>query len=87
MYGRVPAILFFFDCRKMDTLLEQFSFIHDNPVRDRFVDTAVDYPYSSARDYAGMKGLVNVTKLPMVEQQLAAAESFNSHFFVKYIRN
>ena len=77
----------FFDCRKMDTLLEQFSFIHDNPVRDRFVDTAVDYPYSSARDYAGMRGLVNVTKLPMVEQQLAAAESFNSHFFVKYIRN
>ncbi len=77
----------FIDLRKTDTLIEQFSFIHDNPVRDRFVDTAADYPYSSARDYAGMKGLVNITKLPAVEQQLGAAESLNSNFFVKYIRN
>jgi hypothetical protein len=51
------------------------------------VDTATDYPYSSARDYAGMKGLVKITKIPAVEQLLAASESFNSHFFVKYIRN
>lgn len=77
----------FIDLRKTDALIEHFSFIHDNPVRDRFVDTAADYPYSSARDYAGMNGLVNITKLTAVEQQLAASESFNSNFFVKYIRN
>ena len=77
----------FIDLRKTDALIENFSFIHDNPVRDRFVDAAVDYPYSSARDYAGMKGLVNITKLTAVEQHLAAAESFNSNFFVRYIRN
>jgi len=77
----------FIDLRKTDTVIEHFSFIHDNPVRDRFVDTSADYPYSSARDYAGMKGLVNITKLTAVEQHLAAAESFNSNFIVKYIRN
>lgn len=77
----------FIDLRKTDSLLEHFSFIHENPVRDRFVDTAADYPYSSARDYVGMKGPVNITRLPNIEQQLAAAESFNSNFFVRYIRN
>jgi REP element-mobilizing transposase RayT len=77
----------FHDMKKTDTLVENISFIHENPVRDRFVDAATDYPYSSARDYAGMKGLVKITKIPAVEQLLAASESFNSHFFVKYIRN
>ena len=77
----------FIDLKKTDALIDHLSFIHDNPVRDRFVDTAADYPYSSARDYAGMNGLVNITKLTAVEQQLAAAESLNSNFFVKYIRN
>lgn len=77
----------YLDMRKTDLLIDHISFIHENPVRDRFVDTAADYPYSSARDYAGMKGLVKITKLPTVEQLLAASESFNSNFFVKYIRN
>ena len=77
----------FIDLKRTDALLEHISFIHENPVRDRFVDTATDYPYSSARDYAGMKGLVKITKIAAVEQQLAASESLNSNFFVKYIRN
>jgi hypothetical protein len=77
----------FIDLKKTDLLIDHVSFIHENPVRDRFVDTAVDYPYSSARDYAGVKGLVKITKLSAVEQVLAASESFNSNFFVKYIRN
>jgi len=34
-----------------------------------------------------MKGLVNITKLPAIEQQLAAAETMNGTFLVKYIRN
>jgi putative transposase len=77
----------FIDLKRTDALVEQVTFIHENPVRDRFVDTAADYPYSSARDYAGMKGLVKINKLSAVEQQLAASESLNSNFFVRYIRN
>jgi REP element-mobilizing transposase RayT len=77
----------FIDLKKTDALVEQVTFIHENPVRDRFVDSAADYPYSSARDYAGMKGLVKINKLSAVEQQLAASESLNSNFFVRYIRN
>lgn len=77
----------FIDMKKTDALIDQVCFVHENPVRDRFVDTAAEYPYSSARDYAGLKGLVKVSKLTAVEQVLAASESFNSNFFVKYIRN
>ena len=77
----------YIDTRNISTTLEYFQFIHDNPVRDRIVDMAIDYSYSSARDYAGMKGLVNVNKISTVEQQLAASESINGNFFVKYIRN
>ena len=77
----------YIDTRNISTTLEYFQFIHDNPVRDRIVDMAIDYSYSSARDYAGMKGLFNVNKISTVEQQLAASESINGNFFVKYIRN
>ena len=77
----------FLDMKKTDILLEHFDHIHQNPVRDRVVDTAAEYLYSSARDYTGMKGLVHVTKLPAIEQQLAAAENMNGSFLVKYIRN
>ena len=77
----------FIDLKRTDALVEQVTYIHENPVRDRFVDAAADYPYSSARDYAGMTGLVKINKLSAVEQQLAASESLNSNFFVRYIRN
>jgi REP element-mobilizing transposase RayT len=72
---------------KKDDLLEKVDLIHQNPVRDRIVDAPPEYLYSSARDYSGTQGLVNITKLPSVEVQLAAAETMNGSFFVKYIRN
>lgn len=75
------------DLRKTDILLEHFDHIHQNPIRDRVVDIPSEYLYSSARDYSGMKGLVHITKLPAIEQQLAAAENINGGFMVKYIRN
>ena len=75
------------DLRKTELLLEQFEQIHQHPVRDRIVDAAQEYLYSSARDYSGMKGLVDITKLPAIEQQLAAVENMNGSFLVKYIRN
>jgi hypothetical protein len=73
--------------KKIDSLLSLFDHIHQNPVRDKIVDLPEEYLYSSARDYAGMKGIVNITKLPLIEQQLSATESVHSNFFVKYVRN
>jgi REP element-mobilizing transposase RayT len=40
--------------------LRNIEYIHQNPVRKRLVDRAEDWPYSSARNYAGMKGLLRV---------------------------
>lgn len=39
---------------------QRINYIHDNPVRAMIVGKQEDYLYSSARDYAGEKGLVNV---------------------------
>ncbi len=75
------------DDRKCEYLADQFDTIHAGPVKDRIVDIAVDYKYSSARDYNGLRGLVQITKLSQVEQQLAAAENINGQLIVKYIRN
>jgi REP-associated tyrosine transposase len=35
-------------------------YIHNNPVKNGLVEDAEDYVYSSARDYAGRKGLVKL---------------------------
>ncbi len=39
---------------------QKLNYIHNNPVRQEIVEHPEDYLYSSARDYAGMKGLINV---------------------------
>ena len=71
---------------KEEMMLEHFEHIHQGPVRERIVDSPVEYKYSSARDYTGMKGLVNVTTLPYIEQRLAVSEHHNGGFLVKYMR-
>jgi len=76
----------FIDLQKKEAIIEHFEFIHNNPVRDRIVDTPSDYLYSSARDYSGMQGLVHITKPPLLEQQLVTSDSTSS-FFGKFIRN
>lgn len=76
----------FIDPKKAETILEYIDYIHTNPVRDRIVDSPADYLYSSARDYAGMEGLVHVTRLPLVDQQLATSDT-TSNFFGKFVRN
>lgn len=48
------------DLHDEDLINEQIEYIHNNPLRDRIVTHAEDYLHSSARDYAGIKGLVNV---------------------------
>src|SRR5690606_6630085 len=76
----------YMDLAKQDIILDMAESIHNNPVRDRIVDTACDYLYSSARDYSGMSGLVNVTKLPFIEQQIFSGDA-TGNFFGKFIRN
>lgn len=39
---------------------QKLDYIHNNPVTAGWVDTPEHYLYSSARDYAGVKGLIDV---------------------------
>jgi putative transposase len=39
---------------------QKLDYVHNNPVKDGFVDRPEEYLYSSARDYAGMRGLLEV---------------------------
>jgi REP element-mobilizing transposase RayT len=48
------------DLHISDMFLSKLHYIHNNPVREGYVDNATDYLYSSARDYAYIKGLVQV---------------------------
>ena len=41
---------------------QKLNYIHNNPVKAEIVDNPEDYLYSSARDYAGEKGLLSITK-------------------------
>ena len=43
---------------------QKLEYIHQNPVRAGIVAKPEDYLYSSARNYAGEKGLINVIELP-----------------------
>jgi putative transposase len=47
------------DMRNVD-LWQKVNYIHENPIRAGYVDLPEHYLYSSARDYAGMKGLVEL---------------------------
>ena len=42
---------------------EKLDYIHRNPVEEEIVDEPEHYWYSSARDYAGSKGLIDVALL------------------------
>ena len=46
-----------------DDLEKKLNYIHENPVVARFVNHEEDYPYSSAVDYSGQKGLVEIVKI------------------------
>jgi hypothetical protein len=38
----------------------RIKYIHENPIRAGWVENLEDYLYSSARNYSGMKGLIEV---------------------------
>ncbi|MBK7433080.1 MAG: transposase [Chitinophagaceae bacterium] len=50
----------FLDPLKPDMFQTRMNYIHENPVRAGIVEYEGEYLYSSARDYAGRKGLVKV---------------------------
>jgi putative transposase len=66
----------YIDLKNTDAISEQLEHIHNNPVRERIVSTAEDYLHSSARDYAGIKGLVKI-RIP--------AEPDESNFILRNI--
>jgi hypothetical protein len=43
--------------------MQKLNYLHQNPVRAELVDKAEDYRYSSAIDYAGGKGILEVELL------------------------
>ena len=48
------------ECYSHNFAIEKLNYIHQNPVRSMIVDEAENYIFSSARDYAGMKGLLEI---------------------------
>ena len=48
---------------------QKLDYIHDNPVRAGFVEKPEEYLYSSARDYKGGKGLIEICQLyPLIDE-------------------
>jgi putative transposase len=45
---------------KIVGIKDRINYVHDNPVRNGLVEEQWDYVYSSAKDYQGKKGLVNI---------------------------
>ena len=43
-----------------DMMLQKIQYIHQNPVKRGYVDEAVHWRYSSARNYAGDDGLLDI---------------------------
>ncbi len=41
----------------------RLNYIHENPVRAGWVENAIDYVYSSARNYADLPGLLAIEKV------------------------
>jgi len=43
-----------------DMMEQKINYIHNNPVKRGYVDDAVHWRYSSARNYAGLPGLIDI---------------------------
>jgi hypothetical protein len=48
------------DAKERDGVSECLKQVHNNPVRNKIVALPQDYLHSSARNYVGLKGLVNI---------------------------
>jgi putative transposase len=65
----------FIDFKQLFRLQERVLYIHENPVRDHIVESPDQYLFSSARDYAGKKGLVNVSVINFEALRLSLFKS------------
>ncbi|MEX2592814.1 MAG: hypothetical protein WD426_08565 [Anditalea sp.] len=45
---------------RTEMIKTRMNYIHENPVRAGLVEEEEDYLYSSARNYGGLKGLIEV---------------------------
>ena len=43
-----------------EIMQQRIDYIHNNPVKARYVDNPADWLYSSARDYEDRKGLIDI---------------------------
>jgi len=41
----------------------KIDYIHQNPVKRGYVDEAIHWRYSSARDYSGISGLIEIERV------------------------
>ena len=46
-----------------NTMIQKINYIHNNPVKRGYIDEPKHWRYSSARDYEGMSGLIEIEKL------------------------
>lgn len=49
------------ECYTTDFTVQKLMYLHDNPVRAGIVEYPEEYLYSSAQNYAGKKGLLEIT--------------------------
>lgn len=45
-----------------EMIISKIKYIHENPVKRGYVDEAVHWRYSSARDYEDVKGLIDIER-------------------------
>ena len=43
-------------------MISKIKYIHENPVKRGYVDETTRWRYSSARDYKGIEGLIEVER-------------------------
>jgi len=53
----------------------KINYVHENPVRAGIVERAEDYLYSSARNYAGLDGVLDVIITPTTIEKIDAMRS------------
>lgn len=82
-WGKITVIAEI-DANDIGNMVAQLDYIHSIPVKERIVQYAADYLYSSAKDYFGMPGLVDTTRLAAMENQLNLIENQKISFRANY---
>ena len=54
---------------------QKIKYIHENPVRAGIVERVEDYLYSSARNYAGLDGILEVIVIPQSVERIGLMRS------------